>query len=239
MAVADMWQREFTSIDYTPAAAVSAGDVVVVGGLVGVAKVDIAASAVGAVAISGVYSVAKEDSSGPVFRIGEDVYFDRVNEQAVHKSASTISDVYLGVCAEAAATDAAKVKVALRQQRMPSCMEDRLWEAVDLTTADKTLDAEDSSKVLNVTGSATYVVTLPATTAGAEYVIRAAADSVAVMISPNANDKLLGADLTGTDNKDLILTAATAKEGDYVHLAYGGATGWMVLSMRGIWAEEA
>jgi len=44
-------------LDYTPAAAVAAGDVVVIGSLVGVAPVAIAASARGSLAIDGVWSM--------------------------------------------------------------------------------------------------------------------------------------------------------------------------------------
>ena len=44
-------------LDYTPAAAVAAGDVVVIGSLVGVAPVAIAANAMGSLAIDGVFSM--------------------------------------------------------------------------------------------------------------------------------------------------------------------------------------
>jgi predicted RecA/RadA family phage recombinase len=44
-------------LDYTPAAAVAAGDVVVIGSLVGVAPVAIAANAMGSLSIEGVYSM--------------------------------------------------------------------------------------------------------------------------------------------------------------------------------------
>lgn len=44
-------------VDYTPAAAVSAGDVVVIGSLVGVAPVAIAANELGALAVEGVFSM--------------------------------------------------------------------------------------------------------------------------------------------------------------------------------------
>ena len=52
------------SIDYTPDAAVSAGDVVIQGDLVGVAKLDIAAGALGALAVWGVFDFPKATSEG-------------------------------------------------------------------------------------------------------------------------------------------------------------------------------
>lgn len=48
-----------SAIDYTPAAAVTAGDVVVLGGIVGIAANDIAASTKGALEIEGVFKVPK------------------------------------------------------------------------------------------------------------------------------------------------------------------------------------
>lgn len=44
-------------VDYTPASAVAAGDVVVIGALVGVAPVAIAANKLGSLAIDGVFSM--------------------------------------------------------------------------------------------------------------------------------------------------------------------------------------
>lgn len=45
-------------LDYTPAAAVAAGDVVVIGALVGVAPRPIAAGVMGALAVEGVFEIA-------------------------------------------------------------------------------------------------------------------------------------------------------------------------------------
>ena len=45
--------------------------------------------------------------------------------------------------------------------------------------------------------------------------------------------------VAGVDDKDRVNTKATAIIGDFIHLAYGGATGWIVVSERGIWAAEA
>jgi predicted RecA/RadA family phage recombinase len=50
---------EGCSIDYTPGSAVTAGDVVVQNGLVGIATVDIAASALGSLAVEGLFKVPK------------------------------------------------------------------------------------------------------------------------------------------------------------------------------------
>jgi predicted RecA/RadA family phage recombinase len=69
------------SIDYTPGADVSAGDVVVQQGLVGVAKLDIASGALGALAVTGVFDFPCDpgDTGVPV---GVQFYWDVGNGYA-------------------------------------------------------------------------------------------------------------------------------------------------------------
>lgn len=71
------------AIDYTPGADVTAGDVVVQGDLVGVAKQDIASGALGALAVEGVYDFAKESGGGVTFSVGALAYWDDTNDVAV------------------------------------------------------------------------------------------------------------------------------------------------------------
>ena len=63
-----------------------------------------------------------------------------------------------------------------------------------------------------------------------------------ITLAPNASDKFLGelsgVALTGTDDKDIVNTKATAKNGDYVELVSDGVTGWYVEHSTGIWSEE-
>ena len=74
------------AIDYTPMADVAAGDMVVLGKLVGVAKLDIKAGELGALALTGVYEVAK--ASGVAFAAGTEVAWDAANKKAVAACAS-------------------------------------------------------------------------------------------------------------------------------------------------------
>jgi len=105
------------------------------------------------------------------------------------------------------------------------------------TIADnKTLDEQDCGKVFFVTVDA-KTITLPAVEGMAFRVVNAGAyGTVAVNISPNANDAIEGPDLVGVDNKDLINTKTTACRGDYADIEYGDATGWIVRKLRGTWA---
>lgn len=108
-------------------------------------------------------------------------------------------------------------------------------------SGNKTLDAQDTGKVFFVDTDAT-TTTLPATaTAGQQIkIVNIGADgAVAINVSPQAADKIMGPDLAGVDDKDLINTKATARRGDYVVLTAGHADGWVVSEMVGTWAAEA
>ena len=70
------------SIDYTPGSAVSAGDVVVQGDLIGVAKLNIVASALGALAVAGVFDFPKTAGSGEAITAGAKVYWDVTDQVA-------------------------------------------------------------------------------------------------------------------------------------------------------------
>jgi hypothetical protein len=108
-------------------------------------------------------------------------------------------------------------------------------------SADKTLDAEDSGKLFWVDTDA-KIVTLPAIATGLDgcvLVNGGAFGTVAVNASPAAADMILGPDITGADNKDLINTKATARRGDFVILGGNDADGYSVQRLRGIWAREA
>lgn len=61
-------------IDYTAGSAISSGDLIVMGNIVGVALADIANGAVGPVAIEGVFVVPKV--SAAVFAVGEKLILD-------------------------------------------------------------------------------------------------------------------------------------------------------------------
>lgn len=110
--------------------------------------------------------------------------------------------------------------------------------AAETVADNKTLDEQDTGKVFFVTVDA-KAITLPAVEGMAFRVVNGGAyGTVAVNISPNANDAIEGPDLVGADNKDLINTKGTACRGDYADLEYGDATGWIVRKLVGTWAIE-
>ena len=85
------------AIDYTPMEDVAAGDVVVLSGkLVGVAKLDIKAGELGALALVGVYEFAKAE--GIAFAAGMEVGWNASTGQAVAAGASREPFLPGGAC---------------------------------------------------------------------------------------------------------------------------------------------
>jgi hypothetical protein len=107
----------------------------------------------------------------------------------------------------------------------------------------KTFDAEDCGKLFACTEAADAdALTLPAVAAGfagAVILYVGPFGGAAITIDPNSGDMILGPDITGADNKDLILTKATARRGDYVKLGNSDADGYHITELRGTWAREA
>ena len=100
------------SIDYTPVLAVDAGDVIVQDELVGVAKLDIAAGALGALAVSGVFDFPKSTGSSSAIVAGDNCYWDASSEVAT-TTASTHK--LIGKAVKAAADDDATVRILMNQ----------------------------------------------------------------------------------------------------------------------------
>lgn len=120
------------------------------------------------------------------------------------------------------------------------------WSAYSVRetlAATKTFDAQDCGKLFACTEAADGdALTLPAVAdgfAGAVILYVGAFGGAAITIDPNAADMILGPDITGADNKDLILTKATSRRGDFVKLESGDADGYHVTELRGTWAREA
>lgn len=115
---------------------------------------------------------------------------------------------------------------------------------VDGTEVEKTANytvvtTTDSGKTFVVSSDVTF--TLPAIAIGNVFTFMFIGGNgeATLTISPQAADGICYAG-SQTDDKDLILTKATCKTGDYVTLASIDQTvSWQVTSVRGIWAKEA
>ncbi|NIP26668.1 MAG: DUF2190 family protein [Phycisphaerae bacterium] len=229
-------------LDYTPATARVAGEIVQVAGLGAMCATAIAANKKGAAQVKGVIKVR---AAGVVGNEGDPVWWDENGNPyggtAGAGAATTVAssgDFLLGSLAAALGATDGECKVRLNEYPADRpAWPNRVHET---KSANYTVDTEDTGKVIHVDTDA-KVITLPAIAAGLIdiVIVNDGADgTVAVNISPNSVDKIMGPDIAGTDNKDLINTKATAKRGDFVHLSGNHADGWFVTAMRGIWATE-
>lgn len=98
------------SIDYMPGAAVAAGEVVVQGDLVGVAKLDIPGGVLGALAVSGVFDFAK--AGGVAYTVGQILYWDDAGNVV---TATASGNKLLGKVVRAAASADVAVRLRLSQ----------------------------------------------------------------------------------------------------------------------------
>ena len=102
------WIQEGETIDYTPAAAVAAGDVVVMGTTgIGIADRPIAANEKGGLVVEGVIEIAK--ASGAITRFAK-VYWDAT---ASNVTTTATNNTLAGYAVEAAASGDATVRVKL------------------------------------------------------------------------------------------------------------------------------
>lgn len=100
------------SIDYTPGSAVTAGAVVVQGELVGVAKVDIPASTLGPLAVTGVFDFPKATGAGTAIAAGANCYWNAVAQQA---TTTATGNKLIGKSVRAAADADATVRIRMSQ----------------------------------------------------------------------------------------------------------------------------
>ena len=97
------------AIDITAgSAAISAGDIVISGGIIGVAKSDIPANAAGAIATEGVFDIVK--GAAATFNFGDEVYW---NAESGYAQGSASDCTKIGKAVAAADSGAAVVKTMI------------------------------------------------------------------------------------------------------------------------------
>ena len=101
--------QDAKAMDYTPTNAVSAGDVVVLGNIVGVAKLDIPANKLGAIALTGAFEVEKDANA---INQGAIVYWNTSSHKAQAASASS-NVVFMGIALSSAASNASNAIVSI------------------------------------------------------------------------------------------------------------------------------
>ena len=111
---------------------------------------------------------------------------------------------------------------------------------IETKTSNYTVTTGDSGKTF-VSATDGVVFTLPAIATGAVFkFVNSAEDGTNTLtISPNASDGIQYAG-SATDDKDLINTKSTSRQGDYVVIASLDSTAnWSVTEVRGTFAKES
>jgi len=133
--------QDGNSVDYTPSSAVAAGDVVVQGTMVGVARTPIAASALGSLAVRGVFDVVK---AAVAFTAGAAVYWDAdgdpVGGTAGTGAATTTrtGNTFMGFAPKAAGETDTTVRTDLRSVESAAAETLGLGDLSDVGAADYT-----------------------------------------------------------------------------------------------------
>ena len=105
---------EGLSVNYTPGSAVAAGQVVVQGELVGVAKLAIPANTLGSLTVVGQFDFPKATGAGTAIGASANVYWD-VAEQVAKADSETGADKRGGKTVRAAADGEPTVRVRMQQ----------------------------------------------------------------------------------------------------------------------------
>lgn len=121
------------------------------------------------------------------------------------------------------------------------------WPIREALAGTKTFDAQDCGKAFFCTAAADGdALTLPAIADGLHDILIVAIDAfgtVGVVVSPQAADGIRAADLSATDDSDLLLTKATQRRGDSARIALGDADGYsaslgnLVLGTPSVWTK--
>lgn len=116
------------------------------------------------------------------------------------------------------------------------------WPIRETLSGVKTFDAQDCGKAFFCDAAADGdALTLPAIADGLDDILIVAIGAFGttqIKIDPAATDNIRAADLAAVDNKDLLLTKATQRRGDYARIFLGDADGYSA-SIKGIWTAEA
>lgn len=114
-------------------------------------------------------------------------------------------------------------------------------DTVEKTSAYTVVITTDSGEIFEVKNGNDITFTLPSIAIGNTFTLiyTGAPGNGSITVSPATLDGITYAG-SSTDNKDLILTKATAEAGDYVKIAsLDGVVAWQVIEAKGVWTKEA
>ena len=202
------------AIDYTPGSEVAAGQVVVQGDFVGVAKQPIAANTPGALAVLGIFDVVK---AAVTFTVGAAVFWDAdgdpVGGTAGTGAATTSAsgNTFMGFVAAAAGETATTVRVSLRSVESASQETTGLSDLADVGEV-----AYDAGKILVADGDSFESVAVSGdVTLGGDGAMTIGADKVLASHVKDGEDLPVG--VAVPDTKQIAFgTSTLARDGNNI-----------------------
>ena len=223
---------EGDAIDYTPSAAVTGGDVVVLAGIVGVATTDIAANELGSLSVTGLKYVPKTTAA---WLVGLPVYWNATGDPDSGVAGTGAANqlgvgVIMGIAALAAASGDDRGYVLLGQMKGGQAA---VLQSVTATTGGGTTGLiTGGTRFVTVTSdSADKQISLPAGTVGDEIRILVGTTGCE-LISAVAADKVNEVTVGATN--ELALTAEAL-----YHCQYTKSGFWIVIGRTKLGADQA
>ena len=220
------------AVDYTPSAAVTGGDVVVQGGLVGVATTDIAANDLGSLSVSGLKFAPKTTAA---WTVGLPVHWNASGDPDSGTAGTGAANqlgvgVYMGVAAVAASSGDDRGYVLLN---VPSSSGAGASSSVTATTGGATtgLIPVNAGFVTVTSDSADKQISLPAGTVGDEIRIlvgTTGCELISAVAADKVNEVVVGA------TNELALTAEALYRCQYTKSGF-----WIVNGQTKLGAAQA
>ncbi len=169
--------------------------------------------------------------TGVITDVGQPVY-------ASDDSVYTFSGVYSYVGVITRYVDATHMEVEFR----PGEQDEWGSRVRTVKTNDHTTTVADVGTVVYLSVD-TKTITLLAVVAGHDFIIvnQAPFGTAEIDVDPDGSDLFIGGAgvSAGTDGYALINTQATQQRNDYLHVKYGGSTGWSIMGIRGTWLQDS
>ena len=239
------YSKEGKALDHTAASAITAGDPTSLSGksVIGVPQSDIASGKDDSLEVSGIFRGWNDGSFG---NVGDNVWYDSNGDPlngtagtGAYTTDATLGDYWVGTLAKAlvATDEEALIRWGVQNPDLPAWSNrTHVKTAVDLTY----VAATHSGMVIHVTADA-KTITLPVGVVGMETIIvNDVADAGNLLtVDLNGNETIQG-NLTIAATKTALLTKATSKRGDFLHLVCTTAAGiWRCVEKRGTWVTSA
>jgi len=219
------------------AAAIAVDTVIRVFGRIAVVLKAIAASGVESVSFGGVHNLPA--LSTDTWEMGDLLWWDPTNLRLTRLGTPALWPAGIAAAAKAVTTG---VRADVCLNEFAGIPADWLAKTVVSTAVDLTLTAADHSGALVIVTADAKTVTLPTGVVGMDFlIVNGVADGGSLLtVDLDGNEIIAGGNLTIAATKTALLTKATSRRLDFLHLVCNvAATSWRCVGRRGVWVTSA